>query len=87
MSVRLSPLGGAPSCALAAVLVPSERADVLVATAAAVHLHVEGLSPLDNRHQLVLLSALQATTSESLNLRLPSGVVNEGSGRSPRRPV
>ncbi|HWC26132.1 MAG TPA: helix-turn-helix transcriptional regulator [Solirubrobacteraceae bacterium] len=62
----------------------AERADVLVAPATAVHLHVEGLSALDDRHQLVLLSARHASTSESRNLRLPSGVVNEGSGRTPR---
>jgi len=84
MCVGLGALGGPPSGTLAAVLVPAERADVLVAAASPVHLHVEGLSAFHDRHQPALLSARHVSTSERRNLRLPNGVVNEGSGRSPR---
>ena len=87
MRLGLSALGGTTRRALAAVLVPAERADVLIMAAAAVDLHMEGFSALDDRHQLVLLSARHASTSERRNLRLPNGVVNEGSGRRPRGPA
>jgi hypothetical protein len=84
VGIGLGPLGSPASRPLAAVFVPPERADVLIAAAAPVHLHVEGLAALHDRHQLVPLSARHASTSERRNLRLPNGVVNDGSGRSPR---